>query len=82
MKTRGIISMERQQRWTGVAMWSLRQLKGMVEQEARDILRFRSKLHGMALERGSVVSVMEEVCMEQIITELFLLESKRMIFSD
>jgi len=43
----------------------------MVEQEVREFVRFRSESHGMALERGSVVSVMEEVCREQIITELF-----------
>jgi len=53
-----------------------------VEQEARDFVRFRSEPHGMALEQGSVVSVMEEVCREQIITELFLVEGKRMVFSD
>jgi len=63
-------------------MWSLRQLKGMVEQEARDFVRFRSEPHRMALERRSLVSVMEEVCREQIITELFLVEGMRMIFSD
>jgi len=44
---------------------------GRVTQEARDFARFRSKPHGMALEQGSVVIVMEEVCREQIITELF-----------
>jgi len=54
-----------------VAMWSLIQLKGMVDQEARDFVRFRLEPHGIALERGSVVSVMEEVCREQIIMELF-----------
>jgi len=30
----------------------------------------------------SVERVMEEVCREQIITELFLVEGMRMIFSD
>jgi len=54
-----------------VVIWSLRQLKGMVEQEARDFVRLRSEPYGMDLERGSVVIVMEEVCREQIITELF-----------
>jgi len=45
-------------------------------------LRFRSEPHGMALEQGSVVSVTEEVCREQIITKLFLVEGKLMIFLD
>ena len=52
-------------------MWSLRQLKEMVKQEARDFVRFRSKPHGMVLDRGSVGRFTEEVCREQIITELF-----------
>ena len=67
-------SMERctYQRWTGVVMWSLRQLKDMVEQETRDIVRFWSEPHGMVLEQKSTGRVMEEVCWEQIIMELFL----------
>jgi len=35
-----------------MAMWSLRQLKGMVEQEVRDFMRIWSEPHGVALERG------------------------------
>jgi len=65
-----------------VVIWSLRQLKGMVEQEARDFVRFRSEPHKTVLERGSVGRVMEEVCREQIITEFFSVEGMRMIFSN
>ena len=49
----------------------MRQLKGVVEQEARDFVIFWSEPHGTVLERGSVERIMEEVCREQIITELF-----------
>jgi len=34
----------------GVTMWSLRQLKGMVEQEARYFVRFWFEPHGAVLE--------------------------------
>ena len=52
-------------------MWSLRQLKEIVEQEANFFVKFRSEPHGTVLERGSVGRVMEKICREQIITELF-----------
>jgi len=43
----------------------------MVEQEASDFVRFWSEPHGTVLEWGSVGRVMEEVCREHVITELF-----------
>jgi len=54
-----------------VVMWSLRQLKRIVEQEARDFVRFQPEPYGTVLERGTVGRVMEKVCREKIITELF-----------
>ena len=52
----------------------------MAEQEARDFVKFWSEPYGTVLERGSVGRVMEEVCRDQIIKELFLVEGMRMIF--
>jgi len=66
-----------------MTMLSLGQLEGMVEQEARDFVRFWSESHGTVLERvGSVGRVMEEVCREQIITKLFSVEGMQMKFSN
>jgi len=68
MKTWDMTSMERcpLQRWTGMAM-----LKGMVEQEVRDFVRFRSELHKIALELGSVLSVMVRLIGSRLLRSFF-----------
>jgi len=43
----------------------------MVEQEARDFVRCRSEPHGMALERGSVVSVMVRFVGSRLLRSFF-----------